>query len=105
MRADGLRMLTVAQCRTLLPMGGEGLTDLEVERLRSGFSVVAGLVLDGVKRGRDTTPAEEAFEMVPTDQREDVLERAAIMEFDGGLPRDHAERAAFGIVLGGRKER
>ncbi len=104
MRADGLRMLTVAHCRTLLPGAGEGLTDSEVERLRDGFAVVAELALVGVRRGAETTPAEEAFNMVPKEQREDILERASIMEFDGGLPRDRAERAAFGIVLGGRKE-
>lgn len=103
MRADGPRMLSVALCRTLLPGAGEELTDLEVERLRDGFAVVAGLVLDGARRVVRTTPAEEAFNMVPTDQREVILERAAIMEFDGGLPRDRAERAAFAIVLGGRK--
>lgn len=80
------------------------MTDLEVERLRDGFAVVAGLVLDGARRGAETTPAEEAFNMVPMEQREDILERAAIMEFDGGLKRDRAERAAFGIVVGGRKE-
>ena len=30
----------------------------------------------------------------PADARESVEERAAIMEFDGGLPRDAAEREA-----------
>jgi len=33
--------------------------------------------------------------MLPEKDRYDVEERAAIMEFDGGLNRDAAERAAF----------
>jgi hypothetical protein len=33
--------------------------------------------------------------MLPEDERYEVEERAAIMEFDGGLDRDAAERAAF----------
>jgi hypothetical protein len=97
-------MLSVAQCRTLLPGAGDGLTDLEVERLRDGFAVVAGLALDGARRAGVSRPGEEALDMVPSEQREDIQERAAIMEFDGGLPRDRAEWAAFAIVLGGRKE-
>lgn len=31
--------------------------------------------------------------------REAFEERAAIMEYDGGLSRDHAERAAWALVL------
>jgi hypothetical protein len=31
--------------------------------------------------------------------REDFEERAAIMEFDGGLAREEAERAAWALVL------
>ena len=33
------------------------------------------------------------------DAREDLEERAAIMEFDGGLSRDEAERDAWRLVL------
>jgi hypothetical protein len=35
----------------------------------------------------------------PADERERWEERAAIMEFDGGLPRDQAERAAYDDTL------
>jgi len=96
-------MLSVAQCRALLPGAGEDMTDVEVERLRVGFAAIAGLALDGVKRTGSAAPAKEAFSMLPTELREEVQERAAIMEFDGGLPRDRAERAAFAVVLGGCK--
>ena len=33
------------------------------------------------------------------DAREDFEERAAIMEYDGGLSRDEAEREAWALVL------
>ncbi len=38
------------------------------------------------------------------DQEEEVVERAAIMEYDGGRPRDEAERSALGRILGKTKE-
>ena len=34
------------------------------------------------------------------DKQQDYEERAAIMEFEGGLPRDQAEREAHWIVYG-----
>jgi len=34
------------------------------------------------------------------DQKENYEERAAIMEFDGGLPRQYAERLAMQDVVG-----
>ena len=36
-------------------------------------------------------------------EREDYAERAAILEFDAGLPRAEAERRALAIVLGKRQ--
>lgn len=104
MRANGLRMLSVAQCRALLPGAGEGLTDAEVEHLRDALAAIAGLALDRATKMVDATLGGEGFDLVPTDLHEEVQERAAIMEFDGGLPRERAERAAFAVVLGGRRE-
>lgn len=37
------------------------------------------------------------------DRAEAFKERAAIMEFDGGLPRKEAERLAYEIVYGKHK--
>ena len=39
------------------------------------------------------------------DEREAYEERAAIMEFDGGLDRHEAERLAYEIVFGGKDKR
>ena len=37
--------------------------------------------------------------------REDFDERAGIMEFDGGMPRDQAEREAWRVVVQGKPAR
>lgn len=41
----------------------------------------------------------EMLERLPPDQKEDWEERAAIMEYDGKLPRDHAECLALLNIL------
>ena len=41
----------------------------------------------------------EMLDRLEPDLREDYEERAAIMEYDGGLPRDHAECLALLIIL------
>jgi hypothetical protein len=40
------------------------------------------------------------FSDLTEEQREDFEERAAIMEYDGGLPREEAEKLALKIVIG-----
>ena len=42
---------------------------------------------------------EELLKHLDEDQREDFEERAAIMQYDGGLPRDHAECLALLYLL------
>ena len=41
--------------------------------------------------------------VITDDERMDFEERATIMEFDGELPREEAERRALEIVLNRRK--
>lgn len=43
----------------------------------------------------------EMLEKLSPDLREDFEERVAIMEYDGGLPRDHAECLALLCVIRG----
>ena len=45
----------------------------------------------------DSTPLARMLETESV--REEFEERAAIMEFEGGLSRDEAERAAWALVL------
>lgn len=42
---------------------------------------------------------EELLTHLSADQREDFEERAAIMEYDGGLSRDHAECLALLVII------
>lgn len=42
---------------------------------------------------------EELLTRLSEDQREDFEERAAIMQYDGGLTRDHAECLALLYLL------
>jgi hypothetical protein len=41
----------------------------------------------------------EAYETLTVDLKEEFHERAAIIEFDSNIPRDHAERLAMDAVL------
>ena len=46
----------------------------------------------------------DAVAMLPEGERYEVEERAAILEFDGGLDRDAAERAAFSFYWQAKHE-
>ena len=51
----------------------------------------------GVAEPSKSVGFPDALAMLPDEDRYDVEERAAIMEFDGGLDRNEAERAAISI--------
>ena len=113
-------MLSLAKCREIL--GTESPeSDADLELLRDQLCGLARVVVEGCPRqrrgnGPQTSPDAarqaiagaarvgsavkpagfaDALAMLPEKDRYDVEERAAIMEFDGGLNRDAAERAAF----------
>lgn len=81
--------------------GGRRPTANTVERNLTAVTTVPHLTDEQAPQASiggigSTTPAQllksEAI-------REAFEERAAIMEYDGGLSRDHAERAAWALVL------
>ena len=41
----------------------------------------------------------EVYDTLTVDLKEEFHERAAIIEFDSNIPRDHAERLAMNAVL------
>ncbi len=47
----------------------------------------------------NTASFEVAVAMLPSEREEEVVERAAIIEFDGELGRDEAERLAVTEVV------
>jgi len=95
-------VLSIDRCRELLGEAARTLEDGELENLRGQLYGLAQEVVSAAKLG--TAPADrarsEAWNLVPPDLLAEVHERAAIMEFDGGLSREHAERRALELVCG-----
>src|SRR5574343_351430 len=98
-QADAARSLRAAEGdragHQLRPVSFAGGRDADPERADHPAAGVqpAGAVPAAVLGGAGMTTARE-IQALPPDIRADVEERAAIMEFDGGLTRAEAERAA-----------
>jgi hypothetical protein len=84
-------MLSLSQCRRLLPHDSK-LTDGELTTLREQLYTLAHAMTENAAA---RPQAAEAFDLIDSGIAELTAERAAIMEFDAGLDRDVAERAAF----------
>lgn len=105
------KRLTLARCRQML---GEDSpeTDADVERAREQLTALAAVVVTAYlerKAGggdvqlcafeeEEESPSpgdfQTALALIADDDRDGVEERAAIMEFDGGLERSEVERTA-----------
>lgn len=57
-----------------------------------------------LERGETVDCAGFLLRLAP-DEREDLAERAAIIEHDGGLPREEAEQLALALVMRERAKR
>jgi hypothetical protein len=90
-------MLTLLRCRQLLGAAGDELTDAQVEKVCDEMYAVAQSVFSpaGARHCGNTAGPALAWRLVSGGRREALEERAAILEFDAGLSRDMAERAAF----------
>jgi hypothetical protein len=67
------------------------MSDAELAKLRDALYCLAGTIVGGFQTNR----ANSVWRDVPTviaEGFDGAEERAAIVEFDGGLPRDKAER-------------
>jgi len=85
-------MLSIGRCRELLGDDLRDRTDGEVAGLLDELYAVARAVAAQVP---DPDVRRRVWSELPADERADIIERAAIMEYDGGLTRDAAERAAI----------
>ena len=109
-------MLSIRRCRELL--GSACLADdSQLEQLRDQAYAIAGVVVDQYLEhsnkeaatapripktsGTDATGFasksagfDKALAMIPDLEQSEVIERAAIMEFEAGLPRAVAEKSA-----------
>ena len=100
-------MLSLARCRKLLPGGYKNVSDEELLELLDELYALSEVI---VAKAEDELSAnrgrfQAATEKLPPNERDEVDERAAIMEFDGGLRRDEAERAAIGRELKKKRKR
>lgn len=88
--------IPVKQCRALLGGEAQDLSDGALLELRDALYAVAESLSQAAQRASCTslmlTSAEQA---APGLNWEAVRERAAIMEFEGEVPRDVAERLAI----------
>ena len=90
-------MLPISECRKLL--GGAvsaRLTDKEIEALRDSLDSLARVGLGSIELyKRESSYENEALSELPEGLRDEVEERAAIMQFDAGMTRGDAVRRAL----------
>ena len=90
-------MLPLDECRRILGPDCD-LSDRDLERLRGQLCDLAAVTIAVLEEQRQAGPAMEGseakLEMIPEDDRDEVEERAAIVEFQGGMSRPEAERLA-----------
>ncbi len=103
-------MLTTEQCQKIL---GDDvhISDERLERLRDEMYAMADVVTDHLAAAAPARPGgckpadfDAALALFPDEEREDVAERAAIMQFEGGVLPDEAERAAVLTAIQGKKD-
>ena|SRR5687767_881249 len=90
-------MLSLERCRKIL---GENapVADVDLARLRRHIYGLAHAVVSlvGTRAAtREVVDFDSLLRRQSVEDQEALLERAAILEFEGGLPRDEAERAAM----------
>jgi hypothetical protein len=100
-----VEFLSLPACRRLLGKAGEGVPDNELERLRDQLYGVARCAVEVFEPSTTDTGEATALDCLPAVSREEVEERAAILQFDAKLPRDLASRAAVSAYLTGVKKR
>lgn len=86
--APPLEELSLAKCREALGPAASGLSDDDVLRLRAALYELAETAVDAFESER------EALANVEREDRYEVEERAAILEFDSGATRRRATEAA-----------
>ncbi len=100
----GLSQLSLTTCRRLLGASGTDLSDTELIRLVDQMSSYARVALTHYKT--DGTQVESAaLRLLPTDDREAIEERAAVLEFDAGMTRGEATRTALASYLPAARRR
>jgi hypothetical protein len=90
-------VIDLCRCREMLGPDYQ-LTNEQLESLRDQLATLAHIALEmGLQELRKGAKSvlDMAAGIVPEEQREEIRERASIMEFEGGLQRTESERAAI----------
>jgi hypothetical protein len=87
--------LSVEACRRLLGTCGEGLSDSEIESTRHQLYGLASCVIAAYEFGPQTEVETNILASVSDDDRAEIEERAAILQFDAKMSRPAADRLAF----------
>jgi hypothetical protein len=104
-------VLSVKQCRHILGLNAPA-SDRDVERLRDEIYALAQIALASPflqpnrrenHGNRAANHYAEAIAWFSADERVEIEERAGIMEYDGHLPRDEAERCAIASIAERRR--
>jgi hypothetical protein len=93
------RMISLERCRKILGPNNT-VSDEKLAALREQLYSFAELALD-IRDRSSALHVVSAFEQIASSHEDpDTLrERAAIIEFDGNISRDEAERMAVGLSL------
>ncbi len=90
-------MLTVEQCRMILGPDAPESPD-EIEKLRDQLYVLAKVWIEqGAVQA--VNRADHILCEMGNDERYEIEERAAVLEFDGGMDKADAEKAAIAAHL------
>jgi hypothetical protein len=93
-------MLSLDNCRDLLGCDGEELDAADLESIRDQLYSVARLTLERspTSSGQEST-FKDALTFFPQLERESIEERAAVIEFEGKLRREVAEKSAISQAM------
>ena len=100
-------MLTLRRCREILGPACS-LADSKLELLRDDLTALADIALEvGREKFRQaaSNTFEEALRLVPDELREETIERAAIVEFDGNFEQSRAEEVALKACVTAQRRR
>ena len=87
-------MLTIEECRELLGTTARGWPDSKIAEFQRRADILTDVVIDMYLDGAAAGPLDEARALVPDEVGDELTERAAVLEYDAGMPRGKAERTA-----------
>jgi len=102
-------MLSLKECRKILGPSCS-LTDSDIEQLREGLHALADIALEVYPKLQtpNTTPPlttkqtitfEDMFKLLSETEKDEVIERVSIIEFDGKFTRKEAEEITMSKYL------